>query len=255
MTEMQYNTPVKEESTEINLVELFQMWLSKWYVILIGLIIGAVLAGFLTNMQTPEYESSATLYVFNTENSSTSMSDIQIGAALSNDFVIIATSNPVLDAAVEKVNKDYAANLTRNNVKNMITVKNISNTRLLSITVRYTDPVIAYEVATAVTEATMQQMAVIMKTDSPFMVESAELPVQPVGNGMIRNILIGAFLGAVLVAAVYLVVYLVDDTVHGVEDFERYLGVTVIGMVPFDKAAAAQKNLHRPAEKRHKKIK
>lgn len=240
---------------EVDLLELFRMWVSKWPFLLIGLLIGAIAATVLTSMKMPVYQSGATLYVLNKTTTITSMADLQIGAALSNDFVIIATSKPVLDSAVEQVNEANGTSLTRADIKNMVTVTNISNTRLLTITAECADPIIACDVANAVTEATANQMANIMKTDPPTTVEHAEIPSRPVSNGLVRNVLIGALTGFAIVAIAFLIPFLQDDTIRSAEDVERYLGATVIGMVPLDRSVAGQESLKRPTSKKNNKKK
>lgn len=255
MAENKKSNATVDDTIEVDLVELFRMWLSKWPILLIGLLVGAILAVLLTNMKTPMYQSSATLYVLNKTTTITSMSDLQIGAALSKDFVIIATSKPVLDTAVETVNEANGTSLSRKDIKEAVTVTNISNTRLLTITAEYSDPVIACDVAAAVSEATANQMANIMKTDPPTTVEYAEIPSAPVSNGLTRNVLIGAAAGFAIVAIAYLIPFMQDDTIRSAEDVERYLGTTVIGMIPLDKGVVQQENLNRSVHKTRKKTK
>lgn len=240
---------------EIDLLELFSLLLSKWPILLIGLLIGAVLAGALTTLQTPIYQSSATLYVLNKTTTITSMADLQIGEALSKDFVVIATSKPVLDMAIEQVNEANGTALTRVDVQKMVTVTNNAGTRLLTIAAQHPDPVIARDVAAAVAEATAIRMADIMKTDPPTTVEWAEISPKPMDNGLKRNVMVGALVGFLITAAAYGIPLLLDDAIRSVEDVERHLGTTVIGIIPTDKRVTKQKNLYRPPSKKHKKRK
>lgn len=244
-----------DDGIEIDLVELFRMWLSKWTVLLIGLLAGAILAVVLTNMKTPMYQSSATLYVLNKTTTITSMADLQIGAALSNDFVIIATSKPVLDTAMEQVNEANGTSLTRKDMQEIVTVTNVSDTRLLTITAEYSDPVVACDVAAAVAEATANQMANIMKTDPPTTVEYAEVSPTPVSNSMVRNVLIGALAGLLIVAIAYLIPFVQDAPIRSADDVERYLGTIVLGVVPLDKGAAEQDHQNPSARKGRRKRK
>lgn len=45
--------------------------------------------------------------------------------------------------------------------------------------------------------------------------------------------MIGGLLGILLAAAVVLIVYLTNDTVKTPEDVEKYLGLSVLGTIPY----------------------
>ena len=210
-----------EDESELDLIELFKYLIRKWPVLLAGFIVGAVIAGALTLFQKPVYESESMLYILSKTTSITSVADLQLGNALSNDFVIIATSKPVVDTAIAKVAETTGVILDRSTATNMISVTNETNTRLLKITVKSGDPVLACELANAVTEATASQMAEIMKSDPPTTVERAEVAQQANSRNLKRNIVIGALVGLVLVAAVYIIRLLADDKIKTPEDIEK----------------------------------
>ena len=48
-----------------------------------------------------------------------------------------------------------------------------------------------------------------------------------------KNGVIGGLLGILLAAAVVLIVYLTNDTVKTPEDVEKYLGLSVLGTIPY----------------------
>ena len=61
----------QNEEMEIDLLELFGVLIRKWKFLLLGLIIGGVLAGGYTWLQTPVYQSTAKLYVLSSTTSRT----------------------------------------------------------------------------------------------------------------------------------------------------------------------------------------
>ena len=156
---------IQNEVIEIDLLELFHALLKKWWLILIGGMIGAIIMGAITQfMITPLYESSAMLYVLNKTTSVTTMADIQIGSALSSDFEVIAKSKPVIDTAIKQLEEETGKKYTRKNITDALEVHNIDDTRLLKITITHEDSQIASDMANAVAEAASSQMAEIMKT-------------------------------------------------------------------------------------------
>ena len=228
----------EEKEMEIDLLSLFFYLIQKWKILLLGAIIGGILAEGMTLLKTPMYQSTSTLYMLSKTTSITSMADLQLGSELSSDFTIIASSKPVVDAAVESLKEDKNITLTRGQIQNMLSVANKEDTRMLSITVTSDDPELSYEVADAVTTAAVAQMAAITQTDPPTIVEHPEVASDAMDNGMRKNRAVGILAGLVLVAAIYVILYMMNDRIQTEEDIQTYLDATVLGVIPVDKELA-----------------
>lgn len=232
---------IENTEVEISLQELVFLLLRKWKLLLVGLLIGGILAGGVTYMKTPEYESRSMIFILSKTTSITSMADVQLGSELSTDFAVIATSKPVVDAAIAKVKKDSGVTLTRDDVSEMITVTNKEDTRILEIKAVSEDAQLACDLVNAMTDATASQMAAIMKSDPPTTVERAEVAKEPVDNGLVKNGVVGAFVGFILVAILVVVPFLLNDRINTAEDVERYLEASVLGVIPNDKSQIEKK--------------
>ena len=228
----------EEKEMEIDLLSLFFYLIQKWKILLLGAIIGGILAEGMTLLKTPMYQSTSTLSMLSKTTSITSMADLQLGSELSSDFTIIASSKPVVDAAVESLKEDKNITLTRGQIQNMLSVANKEDTRMLSITVTSDDPELSYEVADAVTTAAVAQMAAITQTDPPTIVEHPEVASDAMDNGMRKNLAVGILAGLVLVAAIYVILYMMNDRIQTEEDIQTYLDATVLGVIPVDKELA-----------------
>ena len=97
-----------------------------------------------------------------------------------------------------------------------------------------TDPVRAMEIANAVREAASEHIMNVMDIQAVNVVETANLPTHAAGPNTTRNVLLGGMLGAVLVAGILVVRYLLDDTLKTTEDVERYLGLSVLAVIPLN---------------------
>lgn len=225
---------MQNEEIEIDLLELFHMLLRKWWLILTGALAGAMAMFVITAwILTPMYESSAMLYILNKTTSVTSLADIQIGTALSEDFKVIATSKPVIDTAIETIKKTEGSNFTRKEIIDALTITNMEDTRILHISVESDNPEYACVIANAVADATAKQMAEIMKSDAPTIVERAEVSEEPVSPSMLKNVILG-FVGAgFVVCAVLVVLFLLNDNIKTEEDVEKYLGVPTLATIPY----------------------
>ncbi len=225
-----------DEEVEIDLLELFYVLLKKWWLIGIVAVLGAVLAMGVTALCiAPKYESKAMLYILNKTTSVTSLADIQIGSALTEDFKVIALSKPVIDGAVEKLKTEENKEFTREDIEDMLTVTNEADTRILTIVATSENPVDACMVANAVSEETATQMANIMKSDTPTTVEAAEVATEPVSPSLFKNTLLGFAAGFVLMCILLIIRYLMNDAIRTEEDVEKYLGVSTLAVIPYIK--------------------
>ncbi len=247
------NIPVEDQEVEIDLARLFYYLLKRWKSLVIAALIGAVLAAGYTLVQPPQYESNSTLYVLSKSTSITSVADLQLGTALTSDYVEIATSKPVIDTAIEKLKKKEGIELTREKVKGMVDVSNKSDTRMLEITVTSNDADLSYKLADALTTAAVNQMASITQTDKPTIVEEPEVAEKAVDNGLYKHLAIGVVIGFVLLAGLYTVSFVVNDEIKTEEDVENFLQASVLGTIPVDKELKALARREKKEAKRRKK--
>ena len=87
----------RNEEFEIDLQDLFFALLNKVWMIIAALVIGAVIAGLYTTLAiTPMYSSKSSIFILNqtTDLSSLSMTDLQVGSALTNDYRILVKCRP-----------------------------------------------------------------------------------------------------------------------------------------------------------------
>jgi len=233
---------LETDEIEIDLVELFYALLKKWWAILITALLGAAIAiGFTKFMITPMYQSEAMLFVVTNTTSITSVADLQIGTAITRDFEIIATSKPVIDGAIEQIEREHGLEFTRAEVSGMITIENPEDTRILKIKVKCDNPEDACIIANAVAEQTSSRMAEIMKADPPTTVEFAEVSKAPVSPSLAKNTILGFLLGALAVCAILVVEFLMNDSIKTKKDIERYLGEATLAVIPLMKGNKGRK--------------
>lgn len=233
---MNENQFTETKVQEIDLIEIAHMLLRKWWLIGITAVIGAIAAILFTKFAvTPMYQSKAMLYVLPNTTSVTSVTDLQIGTAITGDFVIIATSKPTVDKAIDAIWAKEGVRMTRGQVQGMISVVNEEDTRILTLKATSDNPKYACMVANAMAEATAERMAEITKKDPPTTVEMAEVSSAPVSPSMQKNVAMGFIAGALLVCAILFVQYLVNDNIKTEEDIAKYLNEVTLASIPYVK--------------------
>lgn len=244
--------PEREEDT-IDLLELFMGLLAHWQLIAATALAGAVLAALYTFfLVTPMYKATATIYVVSRNDSVINMSDIQIGSALTSDYIKVFEMWEVHEKVISALDLDY----TYNQMAEMLSVTNTTDTRMLDITVTDSDPEEAAAIANEYAEVGAKYISEKMKTDEPTLMSSARVPANPFSPSKAKNILLGFLLGFVLSCGVVVLRVLLDDTYKSADDIRKYTGMVVLASVPLaegDKAKESS-NLKRRIERFGKDI-
>ena len=142
--------------------------------------------------------------------------------------MILVKSNPVLD----KVIADLNLKMSTSELAGKISVSTPTDTRILTIAVNDKDPMMAKKIADAVREASKAQIQSVMGIETVNTVEDAKLPESPISPNTKMNILIGFALGFIIAVAVIIIRFILDDTIKAQEDVEKYLGLSVLGLIP-----------------------
>ena len=76
---------------------------------ILGIIIlfGGVAGAFSAFVLTPQYKSTAMVYILSKETTLTSLADLQIGSQLTKDYSVMITSRPVLEEVIEKQKHEF----------------------------------------------------------------------------------------------------------------------------------------------------
>lgn len=226
---MNTQTTYENDEIEIDLLELFCA-LKKhiWLILAITILGGGIAGAFSKFVLTPQYTSTAMVYILSKETTLTSLADLQIGSQLTKDYSVIVNSRPVLEEVIENLD----LGITYKDLKKKITISNPSDTRILNISVTDADPQMAKTIADAVAETSSDYIAEIMEMIPPKIIESGEIPTQKTSPSNTKNAILGAMVGCVAVCGIIVLEVLMNDTVRTEDDVERYLGLSVLAMVP-----------------------
>lgn len=240
----------QRKDDEIDLLEIAGLLWQKIWLILIGFVVGAVLAFSLTKfMITPLYQADSIIYIFSKTTSITSLADLQMGSQLTGDFTIIATTREVVDSVIEELN----LNTNYDTLVKNITVTNPTSSHMLKIQVKDPNPVMAANICNTLSDKLREQIADIMSTDKPSVVQRAIPPQRPASPNVVRNTEIGALIGAVLVAGILVAAHLLDDTIKTEEDIKKYLGVDVLAAFPYVRGIDTKRSGSKAASSKKKK--
>jgi capsular polysaccharide biosynthesis protein len=242
-----------DNEIEIDLKDLFLEILSYWQGVLLALILGAVIAYAISRfLMIPQYESTAQLFVLSKSTSITSLSDIQTGTSLTNDYMVVVEGRPVLEQVIANLNLDE----TYRTLKGKVTLNNPTNSRILEITVRDENATMAKKIADEIASVGSAFIAEKMDQDPPNIIQSGYADGEQVSPSIIKNTIIGGIIGFFLAIAIIVMSYLFNDTIVTAEDAEKKLGLNVLGTLPLeasDEEQAARKNKKKKQKQTQKK--
>src|SRR5574344_1126434 len=214
---------------EIDVLSLLRtIWRKKFLILLTAILTTGLAFAYSAFLATPEYDSTTRLYVVNQSSDNGAVittQDLQAGSFLVRDYKEIILSQDVLK------NVTTTLGLT-GGIKDKITVTIPTDTRILSISVRDSDPNQAATIANTLRDEAAKKIIEVTKVSDVTTLEAA-LPAENQSTPQTkRNLVLGFIVGAFLATALVLVLEVLDDRVKRTQDIEEGLGITLLGVVP-----------------------
>ena len=218
------------DQQEIDLLELLTFYMSKWPLLIAAAFCGALLSGLFTHFFIADrYTAVSRMYMVSASSSSViDLADLNIGTSLSNDYVELMKTRPVIEGVIDSLGLDY----TYEDVSGMISLSVVPNTRIVRIAVTSTDPQQAMDIANAMARVSRTQLPKVMDAPTPSIAEEAILPEYRSYPSMSRNTAMGGLAALLAVMGVLTGIFLLDDTIKTSEDFEKEFGIMPLAVIP-----------------------
>ena len=218
------------EEDEIDLLDLLGFYMSRLPLLIAAVVVGALIAGLYTHFLVPDrFTAVSRMYMVSASSDSVvNLADLNIGTSLSNDYVELMTSRPVLEDVIATLELDYSYE----EIRKMINLTVVPNTRIVKIDATSTDPQEAMEIANQVARTSKIQLPKVMEAPSPSIAENAVLPTRKSGPSMKKNVAIGGLALLLVMLAILTVIYLMDDTIKTSEDMEKEFGIMPLAVIP-----------------------
>ena len=218
------------EMEEIDLVELFDYFFRRAYIIIITALV--FLVGGLTYtvfLKEPLYKSDVNVILVSKNSQSSSLqSEIAANQKLAATYRELVTSRSVLNEVIEDLDLTY----TVSQLQKMISVQNVNETEIIKITVSSSKPKEAKEIANIIAVKFQDEVKDIYNLENVSIVDKAVLAKEPYNINVVKESIIYIALGVVLSCGVIFVIYYFDNTIKSIDQVEKRLGIPVIGTVP-----------------------
>lgn len=226
----QTGKPQIDNETEIDLLDLFGFYMSKWPLLIAAVVVGALIAGLYTHYMVPnKYTAISRMYMVSASSDSVvNLADLNIGSSLSNDYVELMKSRPVIEDVIDKLELKYSYG----QLLGMINLSVVPNTRIVKISATSTDPQEAMNIANQVARTSRVQLPKVMEAPTPSIAEPAVLPTRRSSPSLSKNVAVGSLLALMAVLGVLTMLYLLDDTIKTPEDLDKILGIMPLSLIP-----------------------
>lgn len=204
-----------------------------WIVAVIPLIAAVVSAYISFFVLNNVYKSDMTLYVINKKDdpqTSIAYNDLMVGQQLVNDYRELLKSRTITSSVIEKL--ELSDELTPAGLAKRISIGTKNDTRVIQIEVEDEDPERSCKIANTVGEVFVEKVAELMKEENVNIIDNAEIPQKPSSPRPIVNILAVFMTGLIMSVGIAFLVEYLDDTIKTLEDVDKYLNLTVVGIIP-----------------------
>ena len=216
---------------EIDIAQLLYELLVHWKALVVSALLAAVIGfGCRYFFINEIYESDALLYVLTKSTSITSLADLQTGANLTQDYLIVTKDRPVLEKVIGYLSlpEDYEE------LEKKVEVSNPTNTRFIKIEVTDENPERAKIICDQIANVAAAFIAEKMDQDPPTLVKGGYSDGEPVNHGIIFFTCAGFAAGFAVAAMIIAVRFIFNDDVTSPEDVENKIGIKVLASLPID---------------------
>ena len=219
---------------EINLKELFDYFVSKWFMVALAAVVCVVFGAVYTIFfKTPLYNSYTTM-VLTTNNENTNInqsitqSDITLNKNLISNYRVIMKSHSILNQVINNLD----LNMTTDELKKMVNVTTEDDTEIIRISVDGADKEVAKDVANEIARVFSNDVARYYSIKNVAIVDYAEVSNNPYNISLLKTVVLAMLIGVVLSCAVIFVMFYFDTTIKSTDEIETKIGLPTLGVVP-----------------------
>lgn len=206
----------------------------KWYIVAAVVLSAALLFVLSKYFITEKYTSQISLYVSNDAAISSDKiqsGDFAVSTYLARECEVLFKEHSFLRRLSEKMD----GRISPSALYSAITVKHVTNTRLVKITVETPDPQLSAEICSKMTVVADEVIKDVAgpEASAKSITDLEPLPANRPSSPNIRmNTVLGAVLGAVISVGIIVLIAILDNTVRNEADIRMRLNVPVLGEIP-----------------------
>ncbi len=219
------------EEQVISVSEIIDAVKKRWKIIVLTTVLATVVSGiFSFFVISPTYEASTKIFIGKegAESEGYNSSDVSMYQNLIKTYSELIKTKDLVNKAIN--NSQY--DLSVNNVLNGITVNTLTGTQILQISYQSKSPSIAKNMLESITNEFITKAEELVPNGNVKILESVELPKNPVAPNKTMNIAIAFILGMMVGFGIVFLLEYLDNTYKNKEQLEKDLDIPVLGVIP-----------------------
>ena len=220
--------------TELNLIEIINMMLRRWWLILMLVLTGAIIAFMYTDFfMVPLYKTDGSLYV-NCETETVELDETASAGKLNSNSRLAETYVEILKrrSFLTGVAADMGNKYTYKQLNGMISIEPVNETELLEISVTGTNPEEIADILTSILTRAEEELIRVVNAGSVVLVDSPEVPEHPFSPNKVTNTIIGAVIGLVLSVIAILWLEIFDTKIKNPDHIKIIYEEPLLGEIP-----------------------
>ena len=219
------------EEQVISISEIIDAVKKRWKIIALTTVLATVVSGiFSFFVISPTYEASTKIFIGKegAESEGYNSSDVSMYQNLIKTYSELIKTKDLVNKAID--NSQY--DLSVNSVLNGITVNTLTGTQILQISYQSKSPSIAKNILESITNEFITKAEELVPNGNVKVLESVELPKNPVAPNKTMNIAIAFILGMMVGFGIVFLLEYLDNTYKNKEQLEKDLDIPVLGVIP-----------------------
>lgn len=221
------------DEIEIDLIQIINMFIKKSWIIIIGFIVGAIIAfSYTQTFVEPMYSADIKLYVnsggISVGSVSISSSDLTLSRSLIDTYTTILKTRTTLNEVISQGDLEY----TTDELSSMISARSLNDTEIFQISITSTDPYEAEHIANVIAIVLPDQIADIIMDSTISVLDYAITPAEPVSPSVTTNTVVGALVGAIIVCGVLLIMYLTKQQITSIDELAAISDAPILTVIP-----------------------
>ena len=219
------------EEQVISISEIIDAVKKRWKIIALTTVLATVVSGiFSFFIISPTYEASTKIFIGKegAESEGYNSSDVSMYQNLIKTYSELIKTKDLVNKAID--NSQY--DLSVNNVLNGITVNTLTGTQILQISYQSKSPSIAKNMLESITNEFITKAEELVPNGNVKILESVEIPKNPVAPNKTMNIAIAFILGMMVGFGIVFLLEYLDNTYKNKEQLEKDLDIPVLGVIP-----------------------
>lgn len=215
----------------IDLREYFSIIKKRFWIVMLTTVILVGISALMNHLNKVQLYQAKTTMIVNVEkyeNQSMLTSDqISAGQKLAVLYGEIIKSRSVLQPVIERLNLDISAQ----QLAGMISVSQVNDTHIMSLSVTDTDPNRAKDIANTIPGVFTEEVKRTIKANGVEVLDPS-LGGYPISSNSSNKVVIAGVLGVMMGLFIIFLIEFLDNKVKTPQDMEKHLNIPVLGVIP-----------------------